>query len=50
MVSWCLKMKFFLTKENLNIGEEIVVQICKEQVSQKGPTVTRNVCLGDQKH
>ena len=42
-----LKDEIFFT-ENLNIGEEIVVQISKEQVSQKGPTVTRNVCLGDQ--
>ena len=42
-----LKDEFFFT-ENLNIGEEIVVQISKEQVSQKGPTVTRNVCLEDQ--
>ena len=40
---------FFKLKENNNIGEEIVVQICKEQISAKGPTVTRSICLENEK-
>ena len=30
---------------NLRLGEDIVVQIMKEQVGKKGPTVTRNIIL-----
>jgi len=30
---------------NLRLGEDIVVQIMKEQVNKKGPTVTRNIIL-----
>jgi len=40
---------FFTLKENSNIGEEIVVQICKEQISKKGPTVTRDICLENER-
>ena len=35
-------------KENLNVGEQIVVQIVKEQISKKGPTVTRNINIEDE--
>ena len=41
-----LKDESFFT-ESLNTGEEIVIQISKEQISKKGPTVTRNICLED---
>lgn len=37
-----------LFTEDLNTGEEIVIQINKEQISKKGPTVTRNICLEDE--
>ena len=30
---------------NLRLGQDIVVQIMKEQVGKKGPTVTRNIIL-----
>jgi ribonuclease E len=39
-----LKNEFFFTfKENVSIGEQVIVQIAKEQISKKGPTVTRNI-------
>ena len=39
-----IKDEFFFTfRENVNIGEQIIVQIAKEQISKKGPTVTRNI-------
>jgi len=31
--------------KNLRLGEDILVQIIKEQVNKKGPTVTRNIIL-----
>ena len=39
-----IKDEFFFTfRENVTIGEQIIVQIAKEQISKKGPTVTRNI-------
>lgn len=44
-----LKNEFFFTsKPNPNLGEEIVVEIIKEQISKKGPTVTRNISLQEE--
>ena len=41
-----LKNEFFLTsRPNINLGEEIVVEIIKEQISKKGPTVTKNISV-----
>ena len=31
--------------KNLRLGEDVLVQIIKEQVNKKGPTVTRNIIL-----
>lgn len=41
-----LKNEFFFTsRPNINLGEEIVVEIIKEQISKKGPTVTKNISV-----
>jgi ribonuclease E len=34
--------------KNVRIGEDIVVQIIKEQISKKGPTVTRDIVFEDE--
>ena len=36
---------FFTSRPNINLGEEIVVEIIKEQISKKGPTVTKNISV-----
>jgi len=41
-----LKNEFFFTsRPNISLGEEIVVEIIKEQISKKGPTVTKNISV-----
>jgi len=41
-----LKNEFFFTsRPNINLEEEIVVEIIKEQISKKGPTVTKNISV-----
>ncbi len=41
-----LKNNFSSTFSNqLNLGEEIIVQITKKQISKKGPTVTENISI-----
>ena len=41
-----LKNEFFFTsRPNINLGEEIVVEIIKEQISKKGPTVPKNISV-----
>ena len=39
---------FFAFRENVNIGEQIIVQIAKEQINKKGPTVTRNINIDNE--
>ena len=39
-----LKDEYYFNN-NLRLGEDIVVQIMKEQLGKKGPTVTRNIIL-----
>ena len=34
---------FLNLKKNINLGEEIIVQITKEQVSKKGPTISQEI-------
>ena len=44
-----LKNEFFFTpKENIKLGEEVIVEIIKEPISKKGPTVTKNISLQDE--
>ena len=43
-----LKDKFSFYN-NIRLGEDIVVQIIKEQISKKGPTVTKNIIFEDEK-
>jgi len=43
-----LKDKFSFYN-NIHLGEDIVVQIIKEQISKKGPTVTKNIIFEDEK-
>lgn len=43
-----LKDKSCSTKD-ISIGEDIVVQVIKEQIRKKGPTVTRNIIFEDEK-
>jgi len=41
-----LKNEFFFTsRPDISLGEEIVVEIIKEQISKKGPTVRKNISL-----
>jgi len=35
--------------KNIRLGEDIVVQIIKEQISKKGPTVTRSIVFEDER-
>ena len=39
---------FFKPKENIKLGEEVIVEIIKEPISKKGPTVTKNISLQDE--
>ena len=44
-----LKNNSFCTFDNkLRLGEEIIVQVIKKQISKKGPTLTRNVIIEDE--
>ena len=36
---------FLNLKKNINLGEEIIVQITKEQVSKKGPTISQEIII-----
>ena len=36
---------FFNFKEEIRVGQEIIVQVNKEQLSKKGPTVTREIMI-----
>ena len=36
---------FFNFKEEIRVGQEIIVQVNKEQLSKKGPTVTRDIMI-----
>jgi ribonuclease E len=38
---------FFNLKENISLGEEVIIQISKEQISKKGPTLTQEIVIQD---
>lgn len=41
-----IKNDLFLNlKKNINLGEEIIVQITKERVSKKGPTISQEIII-----
>jgi len=41
-----IKDNLFLSlKKNINLGEEIIVQITKEEISKKGPTISQEIII-----
>lgn len=41
-----MKDKFFFNlKEDISVGEEIIIQVSKEEMSKKGPTLTQNIVI-----
>lgn len=41
-----MKDKFFFNlKEDISIGKEIIIQVSKEEISKKGPTLTQNIVI-----